>query len=541
MELPRKLAQMNAKELRNLNATLIAQLSDREARLAEREALIIERDAELSARTAQLARRDEELKHKQLKIDQLTYEMATLKRWRYGQHSEKLDVVQRSLLDESIDEDIEAISREIEALKERPPSAPKSKPRRVALPASFPRRDIPHEPEHTQCSCGCSLERIGEDISEKLDYTPGVFTVERHIRGKWVCRDCERLIQAPVPPHIIDKGIPTAGLLTQVLIAKYLDHLPLYRQESIFDRAGLALPRATLAQWVGACGVKLQPLVEAMRALLLARPVLHADETPVPMLKPGLGRTHRAYLWSYSTSEYDDLQSVVYDFADSRSGAHAREFLGDWSGRLVCDDYSGYKALFERGVIEIGCIAHARRKLHDLYANHQSDIAEEGLRYFTALYEIEREARELKLDAEGRRWLRQQRSKPIAEALRQWLVRQRGQVPGGSATSKAIQYSLGRWAALTRYLDDGDLPIDNNHIENRIRPVAIGRSNWLFAGSLRAGQRAAAIMSLIQSAKLNGYDPYRYLKDVLERLPTQRASRLDELLPHKWQPSPALQ
>jgi len=479
--------------------------------------------------------RDAELKHKQLKIDQLTYEMATLKRWRYGQHSEKLDVVQRSLLDESLDEDIEAISREIEALKETPPSAPKSKPRRVALPASFPRRDIPHEPEHTQCSCGCSLERIGEDISEKLDYTPGVFTVERHIRGKWVCRDCERLIQEPMPPHIIDKGIPTAGLVTQVLIAKYLDHLPLYRQESIFERAGLALPRATLAQWVGACGVRLQPLVDTMRALLLARPVLHADETPVPMLKPGLGRTHRAYLWSYSTSEYDELQSVVYDFADSRGGAHAREFLGHWSGKLVCDDYSGYKALFERGVIEIGCMAHGRRKFHDLYVNHRSEVAEEALRYFVALYEVEREARELKLDAEGRRRLRQQRSKPIAEALRQWLIRQRGQVPDGSATAKAIQYCLGRWAALTRFLEDGDLPIDNNHIENRIRPVALGRSNWLFAGSLRAGQRAAAIMSLIQSAKLNGHDPYRYLKDVLERLPTQPASKIEELLPHRWQ------
>src|SRR5271165_190118 len=534
MELSRKLAQMNVKELRNLTATLIAQLSDREEKLAEREAQISERDAELSARTAQLASRNEELKHKQLKIDQLTYEMATLRRWRYGRHSEQLDVVQRSLLDESIDEDIEAISREIEALTETPPSAPKSKPRRVALPASFPRRDIPHEPEHTQCSCGCSLERIGEDISEKLDYTPGVFTVERHIRGKWVCRDCERLIQAPVPPHIIDKGIPTAGLLAQVLIAKYLDHAPLYRQESIFGRAGLALPRSTLAQWVGACGVKLQPLVEAMRVMLLTRPVLHADETPVPMLKPGLGKTHRAYLWSYSTSEYDELQAVVYDFADSRAGVHAREFLGTWTGKLVCDDYSGYKALFERGVIEIGCMAHARRKLHDLYANHRSDIAEEGLRYFAALYEIEREARELKLDADGRQQLRQQRSKPVAEALRQWLTRQRGQVPDGSATRKAIEYSLGRWAALIRYLDDGELSIDNNHIENRIRPVALGRSNWLFAGSLRAGQRAATVMSLIQSAKLNGHDPYLYLKDVLERLPTQRASRIEELLPHQW-------
>src|SRR5258706_8895273 len=516
MELSRQLDKMNAEELRSLTATLIAQLA--------------ERDAERSAHAALIAQRDAELKAKQLKIDQLTHEMATLKRWRYGRHSEQLDVVQRSLLDESIDEDIEAISLEIEALREKPATLPKEKPRRVALPASFPRREIRHEPEHTQCNCGCTLERIGEDVSQKLDYTPGVFEVERHIRGKWVCRRCERLIQAPVPPHVIDKGIPTAGLLAQVLIAKYLDHTPLYRQESIFGRAGLALPRSTLAQWVGACGVRLQPLVEAMKAQLLTRPVLHADETPVPMLKPGLGRTHRAYLWSYATSEYDELKTVIYDFADGRAGVYAREFLGGWSGKLVCDDYSGYKALFDRGVVEIGCLAQASRNLHDLYANHRSEIAEEGLRFFAALYEIEREARELKLDADGRRQLRQQRSKPVAEALRQWLVRQRGQVPDGSATAKAIAYSLGRWAALIRYLVNGELPIDNNHLENRIRPVALGRSNWLFAGSLRAGQRAAAIMSLIQSAKLNGHDPYFYLKDVMERLPTQPSSRLEELL-----------
>jgi transposase len=520
MELPRELTQMDANQLRDLTSALFAQLAERDAQISQQHALI--------------ASRDQELKHKQLKIDQLTHEMATLNRYRFGRHSEQLDVMQRSLLDESIDADIEAIALEIEALKL--PSVPrlKDKPRRVALPASFPRQEILHEPEETQCSCGCSLERIGEDVSEKLDYTPGVFTVEKHIRGKWVCRRCERLIQAPVAPHVIDKGIPTAGLLAQVLVAKYLDHLPLYRQESIFERAGLALSRSTLAEWVGACGLRLQPLVEAMKQHLLRRPVLHADETPVPMLKPGLGRTHRAYLWSYSSSEYDDLQTVIYDFADGRGGIHAQAFLGSWSGKLVCDDYAGYKALFSRGIIEVGCMAHARRKLHDLYANHGSEIAEEGLRYFAALYEIEREAREHKLDTNGRRQLRQ-RAKPAAEALRQWLTRQRGQVPDGSATRKAIDYSLGRWAALTRYLDDGDLPIDNNHIENRIRPVALGRNNWLFAGSLRAGQRAANIMSLIQSAKLNGHDPYRYLKDVLERLPTHPASRLDDLLPHRWQ------
>jgi transposase len=517
MEAMRDLTQMDAVELRNLAATLYAQLAEHDTERKHHAALVAE------------------LKAKQLKIDQLTHEMAILKRYRFDRRSEQMDVMQRSLLDESIDADIEAISLELEALKEKPASVPKEQPRRVALPSSFPRRIVPHEVEDTQCSCGCRLERIGEDVSEKLDYTPGVFTVEKHIRGKWVCRRCERLIQAPVPPHVIDKGIPTAGLLAQVLIAKYMDHAPLYRQEAIFGRAGLALPRSTLAQWVGACGVRLQPLVDAMKALLLQRPVLHADETPVPMLKPGLGKTHRAYLWSYSSSEYDELKTVIYDFTDGRGGVHAREFLGTWQGKLVCDDYSGYKALFDRGVTEVGCMAHARRKLHDLYANHRSEIAEEGLGYFAALYEVEREARETRLTAEGRQQLRQQRAKPITEALRQWFTRQRGQVPDGSATRKAIDYSLGRWAALTRYLDDGELPIDNNYIENRIRPIAVGRNNWLFAGSLRAGQRAATIMSLVQSAKLNGHDPYLYLKDVMERLPTQPASRLAELLPHQWQ------
>ena len=200
--------------------------------------------------------------------------------------------------------------------------------------------------------------RIGEDISEKLDYAPGVFTVERHIRGKWACKACETLIQAPVPPHVIDKGIPTNGLLAQVLVAKYGDHLPLYRQERIFARAGLAIPQSTLGGWVGVCGVRLQPLVDALREELLRHSVLHADETPVQMLSPGKGKTHRAYLWAYSSTQYAEVRAVVYEFADGRSGEHARTFLGNWRGKLVVDDYSGYKAGFKLGITEIGCMAH---------------------------------------------------------------------------------------------------------------------------------------------------------------------------------------
>lgn len=486
-----------------------------------------------------LAQKEQVIKHRDLKIAQLTHEMATLKRWTFGKRSEQVTGLQRSLLEESIEEDLEAISIELEELKSPAPDRPKGIPKRVALPKDLPRIEIRHEPDSTVCGCGCALKRIGEDVSEKLDYLPGVMRVERHIRGKWVCAGCERLTQAPVPPQVIDKGIPTAALLAQVLVGKYADHQPLYRMEEIFGRAGLAVPRSTQSQWVGASGLKLTPLYDAMKALLLKRSVLHADETPVPMLKPGLKRTHRSYLWAYGTTAFDPQQIVVYDFAEGRGGEHARAFLGEWRGALVCDDYQGYDALFRDGATEVGCLAHARRKFHALHENQQSEIAAEALDLYGALYGVEREARELGLDAEGRRELRQSKARPAADALRAWLERHLAQVPEGSATAKAILYSLRRWTALTRYLDDGNLPIDNNWVENRIRPIAIGRNNWLFAGSARAGRRAAVVMSLIQSARLNGLDPYAYLRDVLERLPLTPAHRLEELLPHVWKPADA--
>jgi transposase len=499
------LEQMNAQQLREYAARLMSELAE-----TRREVSI-----------------------KQLRIDQLTHEMAILKRWKFAARSEQLHGEQRHLFEETVEADLEAIGLELTALERAADkAAPKQQPRRTPLPANLPRTEVRHEPESTVCACGCALQRIGEDVSEKLDYVPGVFRVERHIRGKWACAQCQTLVQAPVPAQVIDKGIPTAGLLAQVLVAKYADHQPLYRQEGIFGRSGLAIPRSTLAQWVGQCGVQLQPLADALREALLRQAVLHADETPVAMLAPGKGKTHRAYLWAYGTTEHDALKAVVYDFADSRAGEHARRFLEGWRGTLVCDDYAGYKALFERGVMEAGCLAHARRKFHELWAQHKSAVAGEALGFFGALYDIERLARELEVDERQR--LRALKSRPIADTLHQWLILQRQRSTDGTAIARAIDYSLKRWAALTRFLDDGALPADNNHIENRIRPIALGRANWLFAGSLRGGQRAAAVMSLIQSARLNGHDPYAYLKDVLERLPTQRASRIGELLPHRW-------
>jgi transposase len=491
-----------------------------------------------------IERQQREVAFKQSTIDKLTHEMAVLKRLKFAAKSEAYNAEQKSLIEETLDADLAALAAEIEVHQPgKPAPEDKQQPKRERLPAHLPRREIRHEPEDTTCGCGQAMKRIGEDVAEKLDYQPGVFTVERHVRGKWVCACCEKLVQAPVAPHVIDKGIPTTGLLAQVLVAKYLDHLPLYRQEAIFERAGMAIARSTLAQWVGQCGVQLQPLVDALAAEMLQQRVLHADETPVAMLKPANlrdGKTHRAYLWSYCTTSFNPMRAVVFDFADSRGGQHVRAFLGlpgtehkpAWKGKLVTDDFSGYKACFELGVTEAGCMAHARRKFHELWANHGSPVGEQALKFFIQLYEIEREAKDL--PADERKTVRQDKTKPIADALHQWLTQQRQKVPHGSATAKAIDYSLKRWKALTRFIDDGELPIDNNWVENQIRPIALGRNNWLFAGSLRAGKRAAAVMSLVHSARLNGHDPYAYLRDVLERLPTHPASRTADLLPHRW-------
>ncbi|ODV11832.1 MAG: transposase [Rubrivivax sp. SCN 70-15] len=479
-----------------------------------------------------------QLRHQGALLEKLTHENALLKRMKFAAQSERFNPEQKSLLEDEIEADLAAVASEIDALQQEFAATPpqeKKQPKRLPLPANLPRREIRHEPESSTCRCGCLMRRIGEDVAEKLDYVPGVFSVERHIRGKWACAQCETIVQAPVAAHIIDKGMPTTGLLAQVLVAKYADHQPLYRQEAIFGRAGLAIPRSTLAQWVGTCGVRLQPLVDALKAKLLQHRVLHADETPVQMLKPGNGKTHRAYLWAYAPGAFEDMKAVVYDFCESRAGDHARAFLGDWRGSLTCDDFSGYKALIASGVTEVGCLAHARRKFFDLHAANKSQIAEFALQQFAKVYDIEREVKAL--SADERKAMRQRHTQPVLDALHHWMLLQRQKVPEGSTTAKALDYSLRRWVALTRFVDDGQLPIDNNWIENQIRPIAIGRNNWLFAGSLRAGQRAAAVMSLIQSARMNGHDPYAYLNDILTRLPTHKANQIEELLPHRWQPN----
>ena len=451
----------------------------------------------VSAKEAQIVRHQTELKHSQALCAKLTHENALLKRMKFAAQSERFNADQRSLLEDEIEADLAAVTIEIEQLQP-PVVAPKVKqqPKRQPLPANLPRRVIRHEPESTTCQCGCQMQRIGEDVAEKLDYVPGVFTAERHIRGKWACAQCETITQSPVGAHVIDKGIPTAGLLAQVLVAKYADHLPLFRQESIFARAGLAIPRSTLAQWVGTCGVRLQPLVDALKAEILTRRVLHADETPVQMLKPGKGTTHRAYLWAYAPGAFEEMKAVVYDFCESRAGEHARSFLGDWRGSLVCDDFSGYKAGFAQGMTEVGCLAHARRKFFDLHAAHKSQIAQFALEQFARVYEIEREVKEL--DTDMRLEIRQAKSKPVLDALQKWLLLQRQKVPDGSASAKAIDYSLMRWTALTRFAGDGQAPVAHEPRESApafeavIQGFCAGRS----VSDLLAGEKHPALQCI---------------------------------------------
>ena len=377
------------------------------------------------------------------------------------------------------------------------------------------------------------MVRIGEDVSERLDIVPAEFFVHRHVRGKWACKCCEVLVQEPVEPQIIDKGMPTAGLLAHTLVSRFVDHLPYYRQEQINARSGVHTPRSTLAAWAGAAGASLQPLYDAHRSFVLGAQVLHADETPVRMLDPGAGKTTKAYVWAYARGEHDAIPGVIYDFCVGRGARYPMAFLHGWTGTITCDDYKGYDAVFRgEGRIEAGCLAHARRKFDELARAHASPVATQAIERIAWLYRIEQEAREMTVP--DRLAHRQWRARPLWDELHAWLKLERTRVADGGGIAAALDHSLKRWTALGRFLHDGAVSIDNNHIENLIRPWAMGRKAWLFCGSELAGQRAAMVMSLVQSAKLNGHDPWAYLKNVLERLLAHPNSRIDELLPHRW-------
>jgi transposase len=375
---------------------------------------------------------------------------------------------------------------------------------------------------------------MGEDVSEILEYVPAHFKVIQIVRPKCSCTICNRIVQEPAPHRPIDRGLAGPRLLAHVLVSKYADHLPLYRQSEIYDREGIDLDRSTLADWVGGASQTLEPLVDALRRYVLNATKLHGDDVPVPVLAPGNGKTKTARLWTYVRDDRPagstDAPAVWFAYSPDRKSEHPVKHLEQFRGTLQADGYAGFNRLYEHGTVtEAACWAHVRRKFYDLYEAHQSPIAKEALDKIAALYAIEKQIRGRPPDERLR--VRNEQTRPLLEAMQVWLKATLSKLSRKSAVAGAIHYALGRWTQLKRYANDGHLEVDNNAAERSLRAVAIGRKNYLFAGSDTGGERAAAMYSLIGTAKLNGVDAEAYLSYVLSRIADHPIRRIEELLP----------
>ena len=485
------------------------------------------------AQQEKLLSRDSEIEHLKLII-------AKLRRMMFGTKSEKItrEIEQLELKLEELE------VRKAERAEAGPGSEPpRQRPSRQPLPEHLPREVHVHMPDRDTCTaCGGGLSKLGEDVSEMLEYVPASFKVIRHVRPKLCCTKCDVIHEAPAPSRPIERGLAGPGLLAHVLVAKYADHLPLYRQSEIYAREGVDLDRSTLADWVGAASHLLSPLVDQLRRHVLAASKLHADDTPVPVLAPGTGRTKTARLWTYVRDDRaaaDDAPAAVwFAYSEDRKGEHPKRHLSSFSGILQADGYAGFHHLYEGGrIVEAACWAHVRRKFYDIQVANGSSIATEAVKRIGALYDIEREVRGK--PAEVRTQTRQTRARPLLDELHRWLNKILAGLSRKSDTALAIRYALSRWRALSRYIDDGRVEMDNSAAERALRTVALGRKNYLFAGSDAGGERAAAIYSLLGTAKLNGLDPELYLRHVLERIADHPVNQLQRLLP--WNLANALQ
>lgn len=512
-------------------------------------ALIVAQHEQLISREDEIAQRDARIAERESEIAHLKLLIAKLQRMQFGRKSEKL-AQQIEQLELRL-EDLQANPAENAPQESQPsetsssettsPSAPQ-KPVRRALPAHLLRQTKRHEPKEACCpDCGGALRKLGEDISEMLEYVPASFYVVRHVREKLNCTKCDKIVQAAAPTRPIERGVAGPGLLAHVLVSKYADHLPLYRQSEIYARQGVELERSTLAGWVGGTSKLLEPLVEALRRYVMAAGKLHADDTPVPVLAPGNGKTKTGRLWTYVRDDRpagsQQASAVWFAYSPDRKGEHPEKHLSEFRGTLQADAYAGFNRIYEQGRIqEAACWAHVRRKFFDLQQAHGSQVASEALERIGALYGIEKEIRGRPPDE--RRQVRQARAKPLLSSLRQWFETTLPKLSRKSDTTAAIQYALSLWTALVHYADDGALEIDNNTAERALRAVALGRKNYLFAGSDAGGERAATIYSLIGSAKLNGLDPEAYLREVLTRIADHPITRIDELLPWNFVSDP---
>jgi transposase len=487
-------------------------------------------DAE-TLRTLILAQQ-EELASRDTEIENLKLLVLKLKRLQFGKKSEKLD------------KQIEQLELRLEDLEAnqtaRPPSASitaqsVSKPVRRPLPEHLPREIEIYVPQQQCCpDCGGSLRPLGEDVSEMLEYVPARFKVIRQVRPKLSCSGCERIVQEAAPSRPIERGLAAPALLAHVLVSKYAHHLPLYRQAEIYEREGVELERSTLADWVGGASRVLAPLVEAMRRYVLEGAKLHGDDIPVPVLAPGNGKTKTGRLWTYVRDDRPagdtTAPAVWFAYSPDRKGEHPQQHLSGFTGTLQADGYAGFQRLYEGGQIhEAACWAHVRRKFFDLNQAHASPVASEALSRIGQMYGIESEIRGRSPDE--RVQVRRERTRPLLEQMYGWLHATSAKLSRKSAVAIAIHYALSRWAALVRFCEDGRLEMDNNAAERALRTVAIGRKNYLFAGADSGGDRAAAMYSLIGSAKLNGVDPEAYLRHVLARIADHPINRIRELLP----------
>jgi transposase len=483
-------------------------------------------------------------------IAKLKFQLARYRRAEFGRSSEKLarEIEQLELAIESLESDqaerLATASPEVAAVVEE--AIEKQKPARRLLPEHLPREEVLHPAACACPNCGAALRRIGEEATETLDYVPGRFKVIRHVREKLSCRACETVVAAPAPDHAITRGRAGAGLLAHIVVSKYDDHLPLYRQAEIFAREGVGLETSTLSGWVGATAAALAPLVDALAAEAMTSDTLHVDDTPVPVLAPGTGKTKTGRLWVYVRDERPFAgarpPAALLFYSPDRKGEHPQAHLQAFRGVIHADGYAGFNELFAGNrIAEAACWAHVRRKFFDVDAATGSPIAQEALKRIGDLYGVEKTIAGSPPDQ--RRAERQQRSKPIAEALRAWADETLPKLSRKSELAKAFRYmrslsrSRSRWKALLRCLDDGRLALDNNPAERALRCVAIGRKNYLFAGSDAGGRRAAALYSLIESAKLNGLNPQHYLADVLARIADHPARQIAELLPWHWKPA----
>jgi transposase len=479
-----------------------------------------------------------------VEIAKLKFQLARYRRAEFGRSSEKLarEIEQLELAIESLETDqaerLAAASPIIAADIEE--AVEKQKPARRPLPEHLPREEVRHPVACACPHCGGALRRIGEEVSETLDYVPGRFKVIRHVRAKLSCRACDTVIAASAPDHAIARGRAGAGLLAHIVVSKFDDHLPLYRQAEIFARDGVTLETSTLSGWVGATAAALQPLVDALATNVMGSDTLHVDDTPVPVLAPGTGKTKTGRLWTYVRDERPFAGSrppaALFCYSPDRKGEHPKVHLQDFRGVIHADGYSGFNGLFAGNRIsEAACWAHVRRKFFDVHAANGSVIAKQALDRIGELYGVEKTIAGRPPDQ--RRAERQKRSKPIAEAMRSWAEATLPKLSRKSELAKALRYMRSRWKALLRCLDDGRLALDNNPAERTLRCVAIGRKNYLFAGSDAGGRRAAALYSLIETAKLNGLDPQKYLTDVLARIADHPARQIAELLPWHWKPA----